>query len=121
LSARRALVAAALGLACATTRERTGEQPAAEESAEVGPARVPATPQALLGPRTVTRVQAALAKRGYLGAHREGELDAATRKAVHRYQEEHGLARTGFPDRETLERLGVDPDEERGEASVGGR
>jgi peptidoglycan hydrolase-like protein with peptidoglycan-binding domain len=120
LSARRALVAAALALACATIRERNGK-PAAEESAEVGPARVPPTPQALLGARKVARVQAALAKRGYLGAHRQGELDAATRKAVHRFQDDQGLARTGFPDRETLERLGVHPDEERGEASVGGR
>lgn len=120
MSARRALVAAALALACATTRERSGK-PAAEESAEVGPARVPSTPQALLGARTVGRVQAALARRGYLGAHREGELDAPTRKAVHRFQDDQRLARTGFPDRETLERLGVDPEEERGEASVGGR
>jgi peptidoglycan hydrolase-like protein with peptidoglycan-binding domain len=124
VSAPRTLALAAAVLAssaCAGLRERKGEKPAAEESAEVGPARVPATPQALLGAQTLARLQSALARRGYLGAHREGRLDEATRTAVRRFQADQGLARTGFPDRETLSRLGVDPDEGRGEASAGGR
>jgi peptidoglycan hydrolase-like protein with peptidoglycan-binding domain len=121
VSARRALVVAALALACAAVRERKGEKPAAEESAEAGPARVPPTPQAVLGARTVSKLQSALGRRGYLARHREGRLDAATRRAVRRFQADEGLARTGFPDRETLSRLEIDPDEERGDAAAGGR
>lgn len=72
--------------------------------------RVPASPEALLAPGAVTDIQRALAEDGYLGAHRPGELDAATSAAVRRFQEAQGLAATGMPDRETLRRLGINPE-----------
>lgn len=114
-----AVLAAALAAGCAGLRPSRDEKPAAEASAESGPARVPRTPEALLGERTVTRVQEALSRRGYLGRHRAGDLDADTTAAVQRFQSDEGLARTGFPDRETLSRLGIDPDEAYGSGSGG--
>jgi peptidoglycan hydrolase-like protein with peptidoglycan-binding domain len=81
-----------------------------------GRPRVPAAPEALLAEGAVGRVQEALADRGYLGRHRRGELDDATAKALARFQADEGLAETGFPDRETLSRLGLDPDETYGRA-----
>lgn len=69
--------------------------------------RVPATPEGLLGADAVRDVQRALADRGLLGAHREGDLDTPTSAAVRKFQEQQGLAATGMPDRETLRALGV--------------
>ena len=69
--------------------------------------RVPATPEGLLGADAVRDVQRALADRGLLGPHREGDLDNATSAAVRKFQEQEGLAATGLPDRETLRALGV--------------
>jgi peptidoglycan hydrolase-like protein with peptidoglycan-binding domain len=70
--------------------------------------RIPASPEALLAPGAVGELQRALAARGYIGRHRQGELDAATSAAVRRFQQDEGLAATGMPDRETLRRLGID-------------
>jgi Putative peptidoglycan binding domain len=70
---------------------------------------VPASPQALLAPDAVAKIQDALAGRGLLREHRPGELDAATSAAIEKFQREEHLASTGFPDRETLQRLGIDP------------
>jgi peptidoglycan hydrolase-like protein with peptidoglycan-binding domain len=75
-----------------------------------GRPRVPASPGGLLAPDAVGEIQEALARRGLLAEHRRGELDGATSAAIRRFQREHGLAQTGFPDRETLTRLGVDPE-----------
>jgi peptidoglycan hydrolase-like protein with peptidoglycan-binding domain len=72
--------------------------------------RIPAAPEALLAEGAIGDLQAALASRGLLGEHRRGELDDATSRALRRFQEQEGLAATGFPDRETLSRLGVEPD-----------
>lgn len=85
------------------SRRERGVPPRGEVS------RVPASPDALLAPGAVKALQAALGDRGLLGAHAEGELDAATTAALRTFQEGEGLAATGFPDRETLERLGIDP------------
>jgi hypothetical protein len=72
--------------------------------------RVPSAPEALLAPGAVGRIQHALETRGYLAeAHRGGELDAATSEGIRKFQEDEGLAATGMPDRETLDRLGVNP------------
>jgi hypothetical protein len=81
-----------------------------------GRPRVPAAPEALLAEGAVGRIQEALADRGLLGAHRRGELDAPTSAALRRFQEGEGLAETGFPDRETLRRLGIDPEQAYGRA-----
>jgi peptidoglycan hydrolase-like protein with peptidoglycan-binding domain len=77
---------------------------------------VPASPESLLAEGAVGRLQDALARRGHLGPHRPGELDDSTSQAVRRFQAAEGLAETGFPDRETLARLGLDPDEMYGRA-----
>lgn len=85
-----------------------------------GGPRVPPSPAGLLGRDAVAKLQQALAQRGLLGAHREGELDAATSAAVKRFQAQRGLAATGMPDRETLRDLGVSAEEAYGTASGGG-
>lgn len=118
---------AALALACAGRKaaEPVGagtpgeararpESPDSPEEQGVPPKgerpRVPASPEALLAPGAVTEIQRALAEEGLLGAHREGELDRPTSAAVRRFQAQQGLAATGMPDRETLRRLGIDPE-----------
>lgn len=123
-----ALTALALALACAGRRSAQPvtpgpsgkesstrpESPDTPEEKGVPPKgerpRVPASPEALLAPGAVTDIQRALSEDGYLGAHQPGELDEPTSAAVRRFQEEHGLAATGMPDRETLRRLGIDPE-----------
>lgn len=77
---------------------------------EPGRPRVPSSPEALLAPGAVKEVQRALTERGILAAHREGELDDATSRALRKFQASEQLAETGFPDRETLQKLGVDPE-----------
>jgi hypothetical protein len=78
--------------------------------AEGGRPQIPAAPEALLAPGAIGDLQDALARRGLLGRHRRGELDEPTSRALRTFQEGEGLAATGFPDRETLARLGVEPD-----------
>jgi hypothetical protein len=86
-----------------------------ETQAGTGPGgnepRVAASPEALLGRDTVTKVQRALGQRGLLTQHQQGELDAPTREAVRRFQQQQGLATTGMPDRETLRDLGINAEE----------
>ncbi|HET6439148.1 MAG TPA: peptidoglycan-binding domain-containing protein [Anaeromyxobacter sp.] len=77
-------------------------------------ARIPASPEALLGRDDVRKMQEALSSRGLLGAHRNGELDEATQGALRRFQTQQGLAATGMPDRETLRHLGVPVEEAYG-------
>jgi hypothetical protein len=131
IAARRA-IAAALGLglaACGGVRRATDEDPPAASSpkaeapdrpsdrgvpAEGGRPDVPAAPEALLAEGALGRIQEALGERGLLGPHRRGELDDPTSRAIQKFQEQEGLAMTGFPDRETLSRLGVDPDQAYG-------
>jgi hypothetical protein len=127
-----AALAIALGAAlpgCRHTR-RASDEPRGEEGppraeapdrpsdrgvpAEGGRPGIPAAPEALLAPGAVGRIQDALARRGLLAAHRRGELDEPTSKALRKFQDGEGLAATGFPDRETLVRLGIEPDEAYG-------
>jgi hypothetical protein len=70
---------------------------------------VPSTPAGLLAPGGARRIQEALAARGHLGTARSDAIDDATSAALRRFQQEEGLAATGFPDRETLRRLGLAP------------
>ena len=86
---------------------------------EAGRPRVPASPEALLAPGAVKDLQRALTDRGFLGTHRAGELDDATSRAIRRFQESEQLAATGFPDRETMQRLGLDPDRAYGREGGG--
>ena len=127
MSGRAAAVVALLLAAAACSRTQRVREPEkrAEEAPEGGgtggatgggvPAapgrpRVPAAPQGLLGKEVVAEIQRALGERGLLRGHREGELDEATSAAVRRFQHDRGLASTGFPDRETLKDLGIDPE-----------
>jgi hypothetical protein len=126
----RALGAAALALACAacqTRRVASADAPRADDAppaqeGRAGPRErtdgagppVPATPGGLLAPGGARRIKLALAERGLLGQERVGrqggdELDEATSAALRRFQRDEGLAATGFPDRETLRRLGLEP------------
>ncbi len=88
-----------------------------EHAVKQAPGRppVPASPQGLLAPGAVSQIQEALAARGFLEQeHRKGELDDSTSKAVRAFQRSQDLAETGFPDRETLEKLDLDPTKEYG-------
>ena len=68
-----------------------------------------ASPSELLQPGARQRVAQALRTKGFLDSDdAKGEqLGAGLRK----FQESQGLAATGFPDHETLRRLGIDPKE----------
>jgi peptidoglycan hydrolase-like protein with peptidoglycan-binding domain len=113
------LVAAAVALACQTRRigrEDPREEGRAAPSKAPAPkartgAPVPATPQSLLADGAARRIQEALRDRGYLDAVRGDELDEATSAALRQFQSDEGLAATGFPDRETVRQLNVDPTE----------
>jgi peptidoglycan hydrolase-like protein with peptidoglycan-binding domain len=107
-------------LACAHT---TAEKPAPEvapapraqpKPGPVEPGHPPLAdaPEALFVPGAIEQLQKRLAGRGYLdlSAARPGRLDSATTAAIRKFQSDQGLARTGTPDRETLRRLGLDPD-----------
>jgi len=71
-----------------------------------------ASPGGVLVPGAVERIQQALAARGYLDlrAAKRGQIDDATASAIRKLQSDQGIARTGFPDHETVRRLGLDPD-----------
>jgi peptidoglycan hydrolase-like protein with peptidoglycan-binding domain len=130
-----ALVAAATALAaCSHARHREGGSAAggsaAPQGRRPGPAPRPitpapgeppiaATPQGLLQPGAGERIQEALEKGGYLQHHRTGQLDEPTSAALRRYQQDHALAATGAPDRETLQKLGLDPDQVLRKSSAG--
>ena len=68
-----------------------------------------ASPSELMNPDSQRKISHALESKGF--AERDdlkgGQLSAALRK----FQESQGLAATGFPDHETLLRLGIDPKE----------
>jgi hypothetical protein len=130
VTARGRCIAVALAALASCSRVRKAErpEPAAPTPSEERPSakggvpprggrpRVPASPDALLGEGAVERVQRALAGRKLLGEHEQGELDAPTSAALRKFQQEEGLAATGFPDRETLRRLGIDPEASYGKA-----
>jgi hypothetical protein len=120
--ARAALLLAAMLAACANPRRVADqrEPPPKEEGADdpsakgvgakPGRPQAPAAPEGLLTEGTIGELQRALADRGHLRDHRKGELDEPTSAAIRRFQEQEGLAQTGLPDRETLSRLGLDPE-----------
>lgn len=126
-TARAALTALALLAACQTTRvgrpgepaeapdargEATGAArgPAPEAKARRGQPPVPAAPQGLLTEDGVEAVRRALVDRGRLSPGDAGAgLDEEAAEALRRFQRDEGLAATGFPDRETLRRLGLEP------------
>jgi peptidoglycan hydrolase-like protein with peptidoglycan-binding domain len=69
-----------------------------------------AGPPAILREGAIATIQAALRERGY-AVTQTGKLDEATTDALLAFQAAEDLARTGFPDHETMRRLGLDSEE----------
>jgi peptidoglycan hydrolase-like protein with peptidoglycan-binding domain len=92
-----------------TTEGRSAQKAKASVHPGGGRPTVPSAPEGLLAPGAVADIQVALAGRGFLKAHAKGELDTPTSEALRKFQQTQDLAATGFPDRETLEKLGLDP------------
>jgi len=117
---RRAVLLLAGALACAhgSAEKRPPDAPPAPpvqpKPAPVEPGHPPLAdaPEALFVPGAIEQLQKRLAERGYLdlSAARPGRLDSTTTAAIRKFQSDQGLARTGTPDRETVRRLGLDPD-----------
>lgn len=116
------LVLSALATGCRHT-ERVGE-PAPEATAEPSKkeTRVPprdgrpgvaADPSGLMRAGSAKRIEEALRSKGYLressAKASANELTTEATIALRRFQRDEGLAATGAPDRETLRRLGIDP------------
>lgn len=60
-------------------------------------------------PQRVQEIQKALIDAGKLNQEPTGRWDDATRDAMKRYQEAHGVAPTGLPDAKSLMRMGLGP------------
>jgi peptidoglycan hydrolase-like protein with peptidoglycan-binding domain len=81
------------------------------------PAAVPGRPQlasspaALMRPEGPALIQRALGKTGYLRGGGTGTFDRETEEALRKFQEDRQLARTGAPDRDTLRKLGLVPED----------
>jgi peptidoglycan hydrolase-like protein with peptidoglycan-binding domain len=74
---------------------------------EPGHPDLAASPAQLMAPGASDSIAAALRTKGFLGE------DSGTSKnlenALRAFQKSQGLAETGFPDHETLRKLGIDP------------
>jgi len=70
---------------------------------------VAGSPEGVMNPGSSKQIQEALRKKGYLKEDDSGHLDQATSAALRKFQGENGLPETGAPDRETLRKLGVNP------------
>lgn len=110
-TARLLVVAALAAGACAHAKnveprdqgERATTQ-AKGVQAKPGRPTVSAQPQKIFQPKTVNQIQRRL------GVKESGELDDATQRALSKFQEQHELPATGFPDSHTLEELGIKAD-----------
>ncbi len=104
-------------------RARQGEPTRAQKGVPPrgGHPRVPSSPKALLAEGEIGKIQDALSRRGSLEGHRPGALDDATTRAIRDFQKHEGLADTGFPDRLTLQKLGLDPEEAYGKVREGSK
>ncbi len=104
---------AGLAVVAACGHSRQVEKPPPEAPVQLeSEAGVPvaATPEGIVPPEALERLQEALWERGFAVAI-TGELDLATEAALRRFQRSAGLAETGLPNLETLERLGLDAQE----------
>ncbi len=76
--------------------------------AEEGRPELSSSASGLLTPDGPRLIQEALTDKGYLSSeHRTGELDGATAAALRKFQADEEVARTGYPDRETVRKLGL--------------
>lgn len=69
------------------------------------------SPAGLLKPGAEEKIQDMLASKGLLKSEKRGVFDEPTRDALRRFQDENDLPATGFPDHETIRKMGLDPDE----------
>jgi putative peptidoglycan binding protein len=108
---------------CAHTRESGGDQARNAGSEQgvrstarskqltpsAGPSHPPlaTSPDELLTPEARQRLAQGLAEKGFL--QKADERGEALQAAIRKFQESQGLAATGFPDHETVRRLGIDP------------
>src|SRR5689334_7006483 len=63
----------------------------------------------LNAPQAVTQAQMILRDRGYYHHRITGVMDDNTRNSLKRFQDDHGLKKTGYLDAGTVEILGVGP------------
>ena len=123
-----AVCALLLAVACAHTSQ-TGKSPevkdatapqssdAAVRARKVPPKTPPghpplaASPSELMQPGSQEKIADALKGKGF--ADREDLRGEQLAAAIRKFQKSQGLAETGFPDHETLLRLGIDPKEVR--------
>jgi hypothetical protein len=103
------LGAAVLGaLACGRDEPPQGSREGGEATGVE--LKVSLTPEGQFREGAVERIQDALRERGLLeGEVKRGDLDVPTSVALGKLQAERDLARTGQPDRATLEALGLEP------------
>ena len=83
------------------------ERPAAEP----GRPQLSSSPEGLMRPEGPAIIQRALGKAGYLQGRETGRFDRETETALRKFQEDRQLARTGAPDRDTLRKLGLVPED----------
>ena len=76
-----------------------------------GAVRLTTSPEALLKPGALERIQAKLAHEGAMKGEGKpsGKMDAATKKGLEEFQRHHDLPATGIPDDATVGRLGLKP------------
>lgn len=98
-----------LATACAHSPQPGDAQPRARKVTPPGHPPLPASPAELMEPGSQQKIAQALKKKGLVESENvKGEQLTA---AIRRFQGSQGLAETGFPDHETLMRLGIDPKE----------
>ncbi len=73
---------------------------------EPGHPALASSPAQLMAPGSADAIAEALRKRGLLSADASSQ---ALEQALRKFQDSQGLAATGFPDHETLRKLGIDP------------
>jgi peptidoglycan hydrolase-like protein with peptidoglycan-binding domain len=78
-----------------------------------------ASPADLMDPGSQQKVARALKSRGFL--ERDEVKGEQLTSAIRKFQKSEDLAETGFPDQETLVRLGIDPKEIREISSPSGQ
>jgi hypothetical protein len=119
-----ALATLALGGCAHTTTTDDGtekkEEPKAEKERAAkaerrdaeprGTVPVATKPEALLAPGADEKIRERLVANGYLADDAKPSV-GAMRDSIRRFQRAQDLPATGVPDHETVERLGLDPDE----------
>jgi hypothetical protein len=105
-----------------TARQKQEKQAAKPRAPEAGrgapelrpgdPDAVPVAtrPEALLAPGAEEKIRERLVANGYLADDAKPSV-GAMRDSIRRFQRAQDLPATGVPDHETVERLGLDPDE----------